>query len=85
MTMPETTIKYSGPFTITYFRTATNETVTRNATWRALHTILPVIGRMLDRGQLGNVDVCDRHGNSVVFDSDILSLLEDVTIIRTDR
>lgn len=86
MTMPETsTVKYSGPFTITYNRIATNEEVTRNATWRALQTILPVIGRMIDREQLCNIDVCDRHGNSVVFASDVLPLLVNVTVIHVDK
>ena len=84
-TMDETaTVKFSGPFTVTYVRDS-GETATRSATWRALHTILPVIGRMADRGKLHSIDVLDRHGNSVVFASDVLPLLEKVTVVHTDR
>ena len=72
-------VKFSGPFTVRYTRD-NGQAAQRSATWHALQTILPIIGRLADREKVHSIEILDRHGNDVTFSSDILPLMEDVTV-----
>ena len=71
--------KFNGPFAISYAMTDGTPR-TRTATWRALQSILPALGHLADAGRLHSIMVLGRHGNDVTFSSDVLPLMEDVTV-----
>mgnify|MGYP000541163696 CR=1 FL=1 len=84
--MTETpTIKFSGPFTVRMVTASTGNTTSRTIAWKALPFAARTASRLADRGIVHSIEVLDRHGNDVTFASDILPLLEEITVIPADK